>query len=106
MKRLFVLLALLLGSAVSQASMVLLAVAVAPSQSDDVTANEKLLLAAIKDKSGASLYADKAWHGLHFLTGDAYDSKSVLGQAIMGGRPVGRTRVMGQCACCSPSKSR
>jgi hypothetical protein len=33
---------------------------------------------------------DKAWHGIHFLlTGTVEDASSVLGRAIMGGRPVG-----------------
>jgi hypothetical protein len=105
MKRLFVTVSLLLFASITNASMVLLGAAISPSQMGDATANEKLLISALRTKDGSTVYLDKAWHGLHFLlTGTAYDANSILGQAILGGRPIGEDQGYGPMRVVSPEQ--
>jgi len=40
--------------------------------------------------AGRSVDLDKAWHGVHFLlTGTAWEARSDLGMAVLGGEPLG-----------------
>jgi len=105
MKRILFTAAVLLFASLANASMVFLGAAVPPSQMENVAANEQLLQAAFRRKDEGTVYLDKAWHGLHFLlTGTAYDAKSVLGQAIMGGRPIGKDQGYGPMRLVSPEQ--
>lgn len=87
--------------------MVFLAVAIPASQVEDVAANEQFLLNAYRKKDGSTLYLAKAWHGIHFLlTGTQYEAKTVLGQALMGGRPIGKDQGYGPMRVLSPEQVR
>jgi len=85
--------------------MVLLGAAIPASQMENVAANERLIASAFQRKDGSTIYLDKAWHGLHFLlTGTAYDSSSLLGKAILGGRAVGEDQGYGPMRVVSPEQ--
>lgn len=48
------------------------------------------------DGDGRSVDLDKSWHGLHWLlTGDVGPTADPLGDAIMGGEPIGEDLGMG-----------
>ena len=106
MKRFILSLALWFFASLANAGMTLSAVAVPPSQVYEAAKNEQLFsFPEKKEKDGNAVYLDKAWHGIHYLlTGSAFESKSVLGHAIMGGRAIGKDKGYGPMRLLSPEQ--
>jgi len=77
--------------AAANASVVFFAVAVAADEAELLVKDEPRILEALERSNGSVLALDKAWHGLHFLlTGSASSTDGPMGQAILGGRAVGK----------------
>ncbi len=91
MKRLLAAITLMLSVSCVHASMIWVAIAVAPDKVKALTKDDALLASTLSDARGAqAINLDKAWHGIHFLlNGDPWKVTGVAGQAILGGKEFG-----------------
>ena len=107
MRRAFLALILFALSSLAHAGMTFFAMAVAPSEVEAVAADDSTWEALEKERDGSTVDLDKAWHGLHYLlTNSAWDSESTLGQALMGGTPIGKDRGYGPLRLLQPDQVR
>ena len=108
MKRLLALILFILISSQAKAGMIWIAIAAEPNQITQLTQDEKSLISAFfQNKNENRVDLDKAWHGIHFLlTGTAWDTNSLKGQAILGGKEFGSEMGYGRARLLSADEVR
>ena len=105
MRHLIASLLLSLACLTAKASMIFFAVALPADQVEQLVNDERQMLAVFGRNDGSVVNLDKAWHGLHYLfTGSPSDTKGALGQAILGGREIGKDLGYGPARVLSPEQ--